>query len=679
MNAIRVAVGLATVAILAGSALAATRSQPVARTGPVTSVSGTSATLTGTVNPGGEHTTWRFEYGKTTSYGSQTGSQSAGNGTADVDVATQVTGLQPGTTYHYRLRATNDDGTDTGSDGVFVTTGADPVATTGSATGIGPRHATLNGTVDPNGQPTTYYFEYGSSASYGKKTASESAGSGTSAKSVTAFITGLTPGKTYHFRLVAKNASGRSNGADEVFSADPGPDATTEEPTEVTSSSAVLRGTVDANGRGTTYYFEYGRKTSYGSRTPKTSAGSGQDPVTVSHRITGLRTDRTYHFRLVAQNEAGTAKGKDRSFKTTTGPAVETGPVTDVSATTANVTAVVVPGGRSTTVWIEYGTSTRYSSSTVRQSAGSGFEPVSAGFTLTGLRAGVTYHYRARASNSSGRSDGRDATFRTPGGLPQAATSRVTGVGPFSARITGSVNPGGLPTTAYFEFGRSRAYGQRTPNIHLSGTATRAVSARLTRLQPGRRYYYRLVAVSAAGTSVGRGASFGTPPLPRDARGRVVKCTIVGTQWPDVLRGTNGRDVICGFGGNDRIVGRGGNDIVYAGPGDDRVDAGAGNDVVYGGSDRDHLVGGPGNDRLEGDRGADRLFGNAGNDRLVGGPGRDSLIGGTGRDTLLGGTEADTIFARDGRADVVDGGRGTDTATLDRRLDRFASVERKRF
>ncbi len=679
MNAIRVAVGLAVVAILAGSALAATHSQPVASTGPVTSVSGTSATLTGTVNPGGKSTTWRFEYGKTASYGSQTGSQSAGNGTADVDVATQVTGLQPGTTYHYRLKATNDDGTATGSDGVFVTTGSDPVATTGSATGIGPRHATLNGTVDPNSLATTYYFEYGSSTSYGKKTASTSAGSGTSAKSVSAQVTGLTPGKTYHFRLVATNASGRSNGADAVFAADPGPDVTTEEPMEVTSSSAVLRGTVDANGRGTTYYFQYGRTRSYGSRTPKMSAGSGNDPVAVSYRITRLRTDRTYHFRLVAENDAGTAKGKDRSFKTTTGPAVETGPASDVSPTTANVTAIVIPGGRSTTVWIEYGTSTRYGSSSVRQGVGSGFEPVSTGFTLTGLRAGVTYHYRARASNSSGRSDGRDATFRTSGGPPQATTSRVTGVGPFSARITGSVDPGGLPTTAYFEYGRSRGYGKRTPDIRLDGTVTRAVAARLAGLQPGRRYYFRLVAASAAGTSIGRGASFGTPPLPRDARGRVVRCTIVGTQWPDVLRGTNGRDVICGFGGNDRIVGRGGNDVVYAGPGDDRVDAGAGNDLVYGGSDRDQLVGGPGNDRLEGGRGADRLFGNAGNDRLVGGPGRDSLVGGTGRDTLLGGADADTIFARDGRADVVDGGRGTDTATLDRSLDRFASIERRRF
>lgn len=679
MRALRGAIGLAALAMLAGSALAASLAEPVAITGPVTSVDATSATLNGTVNPNGKQTTWAFEYGTSTSYGSKSPLRSAGNGTANIDVTTSITGLAPGTRYHYRLVAENEDGAASGSDGVFTTTGGEPTVTTGRATEIGPRKAVLTGTVNPRGQTTTIYFEYGRTAAYGKRTTSVDAGSGTEAKSVKALVAGLEPGTEYHFRLVARNASGTSVGRDERFRTDVGPSATTEEATEVTSASAVLRGRVDANGRGTSFYFEYGRTTAYGSRTRAASAGGSNDPVAVSQRVTGLRAGRTYHFRIVAVNDAGTAKGEDRRFQTTTGPSVETGAVGDVSPTTAAVTAIVIPGGRSTSVWIEYGTSTRYGSRTPSRSAGSGYERVTVGFTLTGLRPGVTYHYRARGSNSAGRTDGRDATFRTPGGLPQAVTSKVTSVGPFSAWITGSVNPGGLSTTAYFEYGRSRSLGRRTQPVRVDGDRARPLSARLDGLQPGRRYYYRLVAVNAAGSSVGRTASFGTPPLPRDARGRVVRCTIVGTQWPDVLRGTNRRDVICGFGGNDRIIGLGGNDVVYAGPGDDRVDAGSGNDVVVAGRGRDEVVGGPGNDRLDGGDGRDRLFGNAGNDRLSGGRGRDSLVGGTGRDTLLGGPDADTIFARDGRRDVVNGGAGRDTATLDRRLDRVASVERRRF
>jgi Ca2+-binding RTX toxin-like protein len=91
-------------------------------------------------------------------------------------------------------------------------------------------------------------------------------------------------------------------------------------------------------------------------------------------------------------------------------------------------------------------------------------------------------------------------------------------------------------------------------------------SAVLTGLSPGVRWHYRLVAQSAAGTSVGLDASFATPSRPLDPSGRPVRCTIVGTQGPDTIRGGPGRDVICGPGGNDRIPGGGGGDVVYGGP-----------------------------------------------------------------------------------------------------------------
>ena len=77
------------------------------------------------------------------------------------------------------------------------------------------------------------------------------------------------------------------------------------------------------------------------------------------------------------------------------------------------------------------------------------------------------------------------------------------------------------------------------------------VGTRLDALTPGVRWHYRLVARSSAGTSVGADASFATPPRPLDPFGRPVRCTIVGTQAADVLRGTRGRDVICGLGGKE--------------------------------------------------------------------------------------------------------------------------------
>jgi streptogramin lyase len=101
-------------------------------------------------------------------------------------------------------------------DGVFSNAG--PYAVTGMATGIGKTEATLTGTVNPNGVETKYYFEYGTTTSYGTKTAEVSDGSGTSNVEVSKSITGLTAGTRYDFRIVATNTSKETNeGSNQVF------------------------------------------------------------------------------------------------------------------------------------------------------------------------------------------------------------------------------------------------------------------------------------------------------------------------------------------------------------------------------------------------------------------------------------------------------------------------------
>jgi hypothetical protein len=77
--------------------------------------------VTGTVNPQGLATTYLFDYGKTTSYGSKTASKSAGSGTTTVAASTTISSLSPGTTYHYRIVATNSAGTSRGADRSFKT------------------------------------------------------------------------------------------------------------------------------------------------------------------------------------------------------------------------------------------------------------------------------------------------------------------------------------------------------------------------------------------------------------------------------------------------------------------------------------------------------------------------------------------------------------------------------
>jgi hypothetical protein len=94
---------------------------PVATTSAASGVQQTQATLNGTVNPNATDTRYYFQYGETTAYGSSTSEGDAGSGTAAVPESATVTGLEPNTTYHYRLVAKSTAGESYGADSTFTT------------------------------------------------------------------------------------------------------------------------------------------------------------------------------------------------------------------------------------------------------------------------------------------------------------------------------------------------------------------------------------------------------------------------------------------------------------------------------------------------------------------------------------------------------------------------------
>jgi hypothetical protein len=409
---------------------------PTATTGPATAIGATTATVTGSVVPGGLATTWYVEYGTTTAYGSQTAKGSAGSGTASVNVTANLTGLSPGATYHYRVVATNTSGTAHGSDAVFTTL-VPPGATTGAATGIGTTTATLNGSVDPNSRATTFHFEYGTSTSYGSSTAEKSAGSGASPQNEAVGISGLQVGRTYHFRIVAKSDAGTTTGADATFTTSSAPVAVTGDATAISVTTATLRGQVTPNGLSTSWWFEYGTTTSYGTKTATQSAGSGTSARSVSNAISKLKAGTTYHFRLVAQNSSGRVFGLDRSFTTVGPPAAVTGAAQGIGPDTAQLTGSIDTHGRATTWWFEYGTSTKYGKATTHRSGGSKAGAQTVVAVASGLAATTTYHYRLVATSDAGTTRGADQTFTTTGVSITLAAHQVVFGG--RIRLTGSV------------------------------------------------------------------------------------------------------------------------------------------------------------------------------------------------------------------------------------------------
>ena len=88
----------------------------------------------------------------------------------------------------------------------------------------------------------------------------------------------------------------------------------------VTPQSVTLVGKIRPNGAQTTYLFQYGPTTLYGSATPVATAGNGTAAVTVTANISGLAPSTPYHFRLIAHNRNGTVDGIDRAFKTRAQP-----------------------------------------------------------------------------------------------------------------------------------------------------------------------------------------------------------------------------------------------------------------------------------------------------------------------------------------------------------------------
>lgn len=194
---------------------------------------------------------------------------------------------------------------------------APPVrAATGLATSINATFATLNATVYPKGEWTTYFFELGTTTSYGTRTSMSYAGGGTDPVPVTEWVSGLIPGTLYHFRVVAViPAPDTIPGGDRTFrTIVTAPLATLGRLRVTSTTSIVLEGSVNPMALPTWYLFEYGVTSSYGQSTSPQDAGSGMMPVSVSAPIGNLIPLGSYHWRLVAVNSGGTAATPDSTF-----------------------------------------------------------------------------------------------------------------------------------------------------------------------------------------------------------------------------------------------------------------------------------------------------------------------------------------------------------------------------
>jgi hypothetical protein len=208
-----------------------------------------------------------------------------------------------------------------------------PEAFTEAVTGVGPEEATLHGKVSAAGGPSTSCkFEYTTEAKFKKEefTGAKSAAcvppgpfTGSSLESVSATIANLSPGTPYVFRVVAIG-KGTNNGEALGFTT-LGPTIAEEEAGNITASEAQITGSVNPNGKATSFAVEYVsaaafEESEYATATsipvPARAIGSGSAPVAISQQLSSLAEATDYHFRLVATNPDATSHGEDKTFTT---------------------------------------------------------------------------------------------------------------------------------------------------------------------------------------------------------------------------------------------------------------------------------------------------------------------------------------------------------------------------
>jgi hypothetical protein len=243
-------------------------------------------------------------------------------------IPTSGLSADPITGFVYESKAPNGYYTREEPNRVYVyAPGSPPVASLTSIDNISTEGATINGTVTRNSaagvlQPvkTVFHIEYklASDPTWTTYGGDAGVGSGPDPIPVSVALQGLEPNRSFEVRLVATKPfhGGVSTTVPQSFSTLPSPPRIEAFHTSnITANSADLHALINPLGQDTKYFFEYGTGTSYGSSAPAPvgEIPAGTVPVSVTTHVTGLNGG-VYHFRVVAENEAGISRSGDQTF-----------------------------------------------------------------------------------------------------------------------------------------------------------------------------------------------------------------------------------------------------------------------------------------------------------------------------------------------------------------------------
>lgn len=545
---------MAVIFTLAAASAGIAAQPEVHGTPSTTLITTTRVNVQGSISAGSSEATAFFEFGTTTAYGTAVVSaHHAPAGSTNFPASTTLSGLQPGTTYHYRCSASNTAGTTNGPDATFTTPEA-PVIITGAASDITDLVAVLNGTIDAKGCSYTVYAYYGPTTAYGRfrnGTVIFGGGSqGTGTQPCTVEPGDLLPSTTYHYKLVAvDNFNVAYHGADATFTTAPASTPPTVGQAQALTSdyhattAQIYMSLLFTGSSSTTVSYEYGPTTAYGSTAAHPAAiapNTRQDGFASVVYLGGLTPGTTYHFRGKATNAQGAVYTDDATFTLVPGAVATTGAATGVTDISATLHGTANPRSLTTRVAFDLGTTTAYGQEVSVGSSPAANTTTPFSLQPDGLLPDTTYHYRIKVVNINNNEEtfyGADATFTTgpAATTPTVGPVTVSSILGTTAQVDcGSVFSGSSATTVLFQYGPTAAYGTTvTDDVIVPASTTQSATVHLAHLTPGTLYHVRVVATNAQGSHASADTTFTTAPPAAPTIG-IISTTQVRTTAADV-------------------------------------------------------------------------------------------------------------------------------------------------
>ncbi len=219
-----------------------------------------------------------------------------------------------------------------------------------------------------------------------------------------------------------------------------------------------------------------------------------------------LEIGTTYYWTVQAIDGAfaGSSFAAEQSFTYIPPPLAITLGASSVSATTATLNGSANPNSVSSSAYFELGLTTNYGTVFPSVSVGNGLNNVGVDRAATNLTPATVYHYRLVVTTDSANSFGADQTFRTVS-APAVTTLASSGLivnanGSLDAGLNGTVNPNGVSTLVWFQYGMTTNYGNVTPSTNVGGGAiVLSFNNVVSGLVPGTEYHYRAVAQNSLG------------------------------------------------------------------------------------------------------------------------------------------------------------------------------------